>query len=119
MRIEYELQTKARHRAVVEVKPSVRMSHGGGSGIDPVRGVIYLVAFSYLAFRTYQSLRRLEEWQIASTSETRCQNSVHINSLIPKIFYFSPFRTIVSVYLCKQIEMKTSQPTQPPVELVP
>ena len=84
MTITYARQTKARNWVVVEVKPPVRMRHGGGSGIDPVRGVIYLLALSYLVIRTYRSLRRLEEWQIASTSETRCQKSrrVHFNSLI-------------------------------------
>ena len=82
MRIAYAVHVvRLRNWVVVEVKPSVRMRHGGGSGIDPVRGVIYLLALSYLVIRTYRSLRRLEEWQIASTSETRCQR-VHFNSLI-------------------------------------
>ena len=80
----YQPVAAGKNWAVVEVKPPVRMRHGGGSGIDPVRGVIYLLALSYLVIRTYRSLRRLEEWQIASTSETRCQKSrrVHFNSPI-------------------------------------
>ena len=44
--------------------------------VDPVRGVIYLLAFAYFIFRTYMSLCRLDNWQIASTSNTRDQSCI-------------------------------------------